>query len=116
MVVYFQFFVGDNIINNTYNKRQEVLEAVVKRGDIVTEEGEILATTETDKDGNETRKYPVGNLFSHAVGISTHGKSGIELEWDYRLLSADVNIIERVGNEFKNQKTDGNNIVTTLII
>lgn len=112
--VYFQFFVGDNIINNTYNKRQEVFEAVVKRGDIVTEEGEILATTETDKDGNETRKYPFGNLFSHAVGISTHGKSGIELEWDYRLLSADVNIIERVGNEFKNQKTDGNNIVTTL--
>ncbi len=112
--IYFQIFVGENVINNTYNKRQEVFESIVKRGNIQTEDGEILAKTETDSEGNEKRVYPYGNVFSHAVGIATHGKSGIELSSDYNLLAADVNIVEKISNEFKDEKTDGNNVVTTV--
>lgn len=34
-----------DIINNSYNKRQEVLAKKVKRGDIVSADGKILAKT-----------------------------------------------------------------------
>ena len=39
---------------------------------------------------------------------------GIELSQDYSLLGSDVNVIEKVSNEFKGEKTLGNNVITTL--
>ncbi len=117
MILYFscfQIFEGKEVINNTYNKRQDVFENITIRGKIITENGEVLAETKVDSIGNETRVYNYGNLFSHAVGISTNGKMGIELSQDYSLLGSDVNIIEKVSNEFKGEKTEGNNVITTL--
>lgn len=111
---YFQIFEGKEVINNTYNKRQEVFEKITIRGKIITENGEVLAETEVDSQGNETRVYKYGSLFSHAVGISTNGKMGIELNQDYSLLGSDVNVFEKVSNEFKGEKTAGNNVITTL--
>lgn len=111
---YFQIFEGQEVINNTYNKRQDVFESFTIRGKIITESGEVLAETKVDSLGNETRIYNYGNLFSHAVGISTNGKMGIELSQDYSLLGSDVNIFEKVSNEFKDEKTLGNNVITTL--
>ena len=39
---------------------------------------EILAESNVDAEGKETRTYPYRNLFAHVVGYSTHGKLGVE--------------------------------------
>lgn len=113
---YFEIFVSQNVINNTYNKRQEVFEKIVKRGIILTEDGNVLAETKTDESGTEKRVYPYGNLFAHVVGISSHGKMGLELSCDYHLLGADVNIFEKVAKEFNSKKVEGNRVITTLSV
>ena len=50
-----RFMVQDSseVINNPANKRQELLAKRVVRGDIVSSDGKVLATTETDKNGKE---------------------------------------------------------------
>ena len=75
---YFQFFKSEEFINNPYNTRQETFAQKIVRGQILTNDGQVLAETVTDSEGNETRRYPYGSIFSHIVGYSTKGKSGIE--------------------------------------
>ena len=52
MMVYITVFMlrdSADIINNSYNKRQEVLAKKVKRGKILSADGKVLAKTITDK-------------------------------------------------------------------
>lgn len=41
------------VVNNPYNKRVDSQEAKVIRGDILSDDGTVLATTLLDEDGNE---------------------------------------------------------------
>ena len=84
-LVWFNVTEAPDIINSPYNKRVDNQETKVVRGDILAADGSILATTETDEDGNETRSYPFGKVFCHVVGLSS-AKSGIEGEENYHLL------------------------------
>ena len=59
------FMVKDDteqVVANTSNKRQDSFEKFVIRGDIITSDGVVLATTNVDEEGNETRYYPYGSL------------------------------------------------------
>lgn len=117
MIGYFiKFYIEDSqeIINNTYNKRQDILEAEITRGNILSADGQILATTKKNPDGTEYRYYPFANLFAHSVGYSTHGTSGIELLANYKLLTSNVSIIETAINDFTGEKNPGNHILTSL--
>ncbi len=70
MMVYICYYSATHkqeLINNSYNGRQQVLTAKNIRGTIYAGGGEILAQTVTDEEGKEERNYPYGNLFSHAV-------------------------------------------------
>ena len=49
----------------------------IVRGRILASDGTVLAQTQMDGGGNETRVY-LGDIFDHAVGYSTKGKTGIE--------------------------------------
>ena len=75
---YFEYKDADEVINSTYNKRQSILAEQTVRGQIKADNGEILAQTSVDESGNETRNYPYGNLFAHAVGYNCNGKAGVE--------------------------------------
>ena len=66
-LVWFNVTEAPDIINSPYNKRVDNQETKVVRGDILAADGSILATTETDEDGNETRSYPFGKVFCHEV-------------------------------------------------
>lgn len=110
---YTQFRSG-SLINNPYNKRTDLFAKKVVRGDILSREGDVLATSLTDEYGLEERVYPFGNVFSHAVGFSTHGKTGIESIANFTLLTSDVFIGERIKNDFQGIKNPGNKVVTTL--
>ena len=85
------------IVNNPYNKRVDNQESKVVRGDILADDGDVLATTLTDEDGNETRYYPYDNLFCHSVGFTslTGMKTGIEQSQNYFLLSETDNVLDR---------------------
>lgn len=112
--VKFQVKDSDEVINNNYNKRHEVLTKTIIRGSIYSDSGEVLAKTLIDDNGNETRSYPYGALFAHSVGYSTHGKTGVELLSNYKLLTSNVPVTEFIENEFKGEKNIGDNVLTSL--
>ena len=112
--VYFQVVVSSNVITSPYNKRQDTFADRVVRGELLTEDGIVIATTNVSSDGSETRVYPQGDLFAHAVGYASHGKSGIELLANYQLLTSHAYFLERFVNEVQEEKNIGDNVVTTL--
>lgn len=112
--VYFQVVVSSNVITSPYNKRQDTFADRVVRGELLTEDGIVIATTNVSSDGSEKRMYPQGDLFAHAVGYASHGKSGIELLANYQLLTSHAYFLERFVNEVQEEKNIGDNVVTTL--
>ena len=111
-----RFMVCDSseVINNPANKRQELLAERVVRGDIVSSDGKVLATTETDKNGKETRVYPYKNEFCHVVGRVWNSKTGIEREQSFPLLTSHVNPFKQQANQLQGQKNQGDIVVSTL--
>lgn len=117
MILYLgKFMIVDSstVIANSYNRRQDKLAESVIRGDIVSSDGMVLATTQYTAEGYEYRYYPYSNMFAHAVGFSTYGKSGLELSANYYLLSSNANIFERTTNALQEEKNVGDTVVTTL--
>lgn len=117
MIVYFTYFQvarSEEFINNPYNTRLDSFAKRIIRGDIVTEDGTLLATTKTDADGNETRKYPKGRTYAHVVGYADNGKAGLEASCNFELLRSHSFILERVVNEIEGKKNQGDTLVTTL--
>ncbi len=113
-LVHFEYTDADEVINNTYNKRQNILAQSVVRGEIHADNGEVLASTITNSDGSESRTYPYGNLFSHVVGYATNGKSGIELFYNFKMLTSNSGLLELVYDDLTGKKDIGDNIITTL--
>lgn len=114
-LIYFVHVTSDTVINNSYNnKRQEILASETYRGDIVTEKGDVLATTQVSADGTETRVYPYGNLFAHAVGYSTNGRMGVEQMMNINLVTSNDNLVEKIQNDLQEEKHKGNTVVTTF--
>lgn len=113
-LVYFMQFQSEDFINNSYNARLATLSDYVIRGDILASDGTVLATTAVDDAGNETRQYPYGSVFSHAVGYSVNGMSGVELDANYNLLRSNSFFLTRIFNEIRDEKNQGDSVVTTL--
>ena len=117
MFVYLCYFVGTSeqeVLNNSYNSRQEILIAQNYRGDILSDKGDKLATTTLDSSQNETRVYPYGDMFSHVVGFSTHGRTGIEAAANYYLITSSAPITDKVVNDVAGNKNPGDDVYTTL--
>lgn len=102
------------VINNAYNKRQDLLAEQVVRGDIISSDGKILAHTVTDSNGNETRDYPYGRMYAHVVGRFSKGRTGLEASENFHLLTSNNNPISKIVRELSGEKNIGDNIVTTL--
>lgn len=113
-LVYFVSTKEQELINNSYNSRQEILISKNYRGNIYSADGMILAETIVDEKGTEQRKYPYGDKFSHAIGFSTHGKTGIEAQANYYLINSNIPFTEKVSNEVTDIKNPGDNVYTTL--
>ena len=78
-LTYFQVFRAPKLANDGSNPRTILNEQKIKRGDIISSDGEVLATSHMSEEGQE-RAYPYDNLYSHIVGYSStkYGRSGIE--------------------------------------
>lgn len=112
--VYFQTIVSSNVITSPYNKRQDTFADRVIRGNIMTSDRQVIAMTSVAEDGTETRIYPQDDLFAHAVGYASQGKTGIELLANYQLLTSHAYFLERFVNEVQEEKNIGDNVITTL--
>ncbi len=115
-LIHFSITKGNDIINNSYNKRQEILSKKVVRGSLLASDGSVLAATVTDEEGNETRYYPNDNLLSHVIGYTGNGGSGLENTAAYYMLTSNDNIWTRISNDLTGKKDSGDNVVTTLDI
>lgn len=113
-LVYYNVVQAPEVLQNSYNTRVNAAEEKVLRGSIMASNGSILAYTEVDESGSEKRVYPYGKVFSHVVGMSTRGKTGIEGLSNNYLLSSTGNIISKAYDELSGKKLSGDNVVTTL--
>lgn len=117
MIVYFTYFQvarSEQFINNPYNTRLDSFAERIVRGDIVSSDGTLLATTKTDAKGNEKRAYPQGRKYAHVIGYADNGKAGLESSYNFELLRSHSFILERVVNEIEGRKNQGDTLVTTL--
>lgn len=112
--VYFMTVQSKDAINNSYNQRQILLAQKVVRGKILGSKGEVLAETVSDGSGGETRSYPYGRLFTHVVGHSSQGKTGVELSENFNLLTSNDNPATNFQKKMEGKKTIGDNAITTL--
>lgn len=112
--IYFMAMESSDVINSTYNKRQDLLAAKYVRGKILASDGTVLAETLTDSSGNETRYYPFKQLFAHVVGSFDMGKTGLELAENFTLLTSHTNIIHQAVTQMQGNKILADDMVTTL--
>lgn len=111
---YYAITNQQELINNSYNGRQELLVSQNTRGSIYSAGGQVLAQTQTDAEGKETRVYPYENLFSHAVGYASNGKFGIESTANYYLINSNAKLADKVASDVSGAKYPGDSVVTTL--
>ena len=82
----------------------------------------MLAETEVELDeegaARQTRTYPFGSVYAHAVGYSEMGGSGLEEYFKYDLLHSDIPLSDKVRHDNKANADErlypGNELITTL--
>ncbi len=102
------------LLNNPYNPMKEVVAKKIIRGPIYSRDMEILAKTETPRGKEEIRSYPFYNMFSHVIGYSANGSSGMESYGNFYLINSNENIWDRISADMNGRKYIGDGIVTTL--
>ncbi len=105
---------SEKTVDSSYNARLDTFSERVVRGEIRGRNGEVLARTIEDAEGNEIREYPYSNLFAHVVGYSDAGTTGLEAAAGSQLLATHLNLLDQVSNEMEEIKNPGDNVVTTL--
>ena len=117
LIGYLSYFTATSeqeMINNSYNSRQEILLSRNYRGTIYSRDGDVLAETRLDADQKESRVYPYGKLFAHAVGYSTKGRTGVESLANYYLINTSTSLANKAANDIAGIKNPGDSVYTTL--
>lgn len=114
---YFIYFVGfrsDTFINSPYNPRLANMAEHTARGSVISADGKVLAETKTGKDGSESRVYPYGPEYAHAVGFATNGMSGVELDANFQMLRSHEFFLKQLSEQLTDKKTNGDNCNITI--
>lgn len=112
--IYFMVFKSEDVISNARNPRLSSFSEHVVRGDILSSDDVVLATTKTSEDGTETRVYPYDDMFAHVVGYNTNGNYGIEATANFNLLRSHSFFLTQIANDLQDKKNQGDSVVTTL--
>lgn len=112
--IYFMAFKSEDIISHARNPRLASFSEHVVRGDILSEDGVVLATTKSSEDGTETRIYPYDDMFAHVVGYNTNGNYGVESAANFSLLRSHSFFLTQIWNDLQDKKNQGDSVVTTL--
>lgn len=112
--IYFQAFKSEEIISSAYNPRLSSFAEHVVRGDIISSDGAVLATTKTNEDGTQDRVYPYNDMFAHAVGYASNGNYGVESTENFSLMRSHSFFLLQILNDIRDVKNQGDTVVTTL--
>lgn len=111
-LVHFVYYDSAKVISNSYNaKRQEILAAKTIRGDILSADKQVLATTLA---GSDKRYYPYSEVFAHVIGYASNGRMGVEQDANIYLVSSNVSLNSKLQDDLADEKHMGNTVVTTL--
>lgn len=113
-LAYFTAVESEEIINNSHNKRQEILAEKITKGSIYAGDGTVLAETVIGKNGKEYRSYPEKRKFCHVVGRTDNSMTGIELSQCYPMLTSHTNPIRQLSDTLRGDKSPGDSVITTL--
>lgn len=113
-IIYYSSTHQQELINNSYNGRQQMLLAQNRRGSIYSADGQVLAASRDNEEGKEIREYPYGNLFSHVVGYAVNGKMGVEAQCNYYLINSNAPLSQKAALDAKGEKYPGDDVYTTL--
>jgi peptidoglycan glycosyltransferase len=108
-------FGADPLRDNPANRRALLEQARIKRGLIQAADGTVLARSVKRSDGTFTRRYPQGELFSHAVGYSfiRFGQAGLERSRNGPL-TGERDDITSIVDELRGKRQEGDDVITTL--
>lgn len=113
-IIRFNAVESDEFINSPYNTRQDTFADRVVRGTIMSADEQVLAKTEIYDGGYEERVYPYSNVFAHVVGYDSNGKSGLESEANFLLLSSHEYFVDQMKNQLRGNKNMGDTVISTL--
>lgn len=111
---YFTWKEAPDLVNSPYNGRLNKLNETCVRGDLVSSDGEVLATTKQDENGEDVRTYPYHSVFSHVVGYTSVGEAGLESSASYYLLNFHESSWNKLYKELTDRKVTGDTVTTTL--
>lgn len=100
-LVYFQVTKGEELASASGNRRNAEQRNKVLRGDIYDRKGRILAHSELQEDGSQSRSYPAGEAFGNILGYVSdkYSVTGLERSMD-KVLSKGPDVVEVFNKEF----------------
>lgn len=115
---YVQIFAAQEIANRDENIRSLLAQYSIKRGDIVSVDGDQLATSKATDDKLKFRRtYPGGELYAHLTGYYSlvFGTGGIERSYNGQLLGeSGVISMQDIEDRFLGSGEQGDDVVLTV--
>jgi peptidoglycan glycosyltransferase len=115
---YWSVFDSDSLEANTANRRPLLEEQKIDRGDILADDGTVIAhSREVGKGNNKifVRHYPLGTLFGNPIGYSfvDRGRVGFELSHNDELVGNKTEFLS-VLDELQGHAQEGDTVQTAL--
>jgi peptidoglycan glycosyltransferase len=115
---YWSVFDSDSLKANTANRRPLLEEQTIKRGDILADDGSVIARSRPVGKGNNkiyVRHYPQGSLFGNPIGYSfvDRGRVGFELSHNDELVGNKTEFLS-VLDELQGHAQEGDNVQSSL--
>lgn len=115
-LTYFMIFEGETYRTSSQNRRNTIEASNVHRGAFYDTNGQVLAQTIENSDGNKMRSYNYPEIYSHIIGYTYPdlGKAGLELTMDdYLTNQNNAGILEAIKKYF-DRESIGNSINLTI--
>ena len=115
---YWSVFDSSSLKANTANRRPLLEEQRIKRGDIVADDGTVIAHSRPIGKGNNkiyVRHYPLGSLFGNPIGYSfvDRGRVGFELSHNDELVGNKTEFLS-VLDELQGHAQEGDKVQSAL--
>ena len=108
-------FEADALRDNELNRRALLQEQKIRRGTIRSVDGKVLARAVRRPGDTFSRRYPTGELFSHAIGYSytTIGRAGLERSRNDVLTGERTELVSAL-ESILGRSNEGDDVRTTL--
>ena len=115
---YWSIFDAEGLEENPDNRRPLLLEQKIKRGDILTQDGEVIARSVPEGRGESqifVRRYPEGDLYGNPIGYSfvERGRVGFELSHNDELVGNKTEFLS-ILDELQGNEQVGSNVLSSL--